>query len=138
MFLGMVALFCAVAARAADNESDDLKVSGGGTIPAPAKGYKWQKVREWLMEGMRIVALFDLPSNVFAETGVNTSILVAYKPKAAELAYRQIEEEQRVVRYLRITWVEFDRVNVPVCVQSERDHKAAIDVGTIGGRYQRL
>lgn len=42
---------------------------------------KWAKVREWLMDRMRIVALFDLPSNVFAETGVNTSILVAYKPK---------------------------------------------------------
>ena len=35
---------------------------------------------------MRVVAFFDLPPNVFAETGVNTSILVAYKPKANELA----------------------------------------------------
>ena len=33
------------------------------------------------MQRMRIVALFDLPANVFAETGVNTSILIAYKPK---------------------------------------------------------
>ncbi len=46
---------------------------------------KWKKVREWLMEKMRIVALFDLPPNVFAETGVNTSIIVAYKPKPEEL-----------------------------------------------------
>jgi type I restriction enzyme M protein len=46
---------------------------------------KWSKVREWLMQHMRIVALFDLPANVFAETGVNTSILVAYKPKPAAL-----------------------------------------------------
>ena len=46
---------------------------------------KWAKVREWLMQRMRIVALFDLPSNVFAETGVNTSILIAYKPKAGAL-----------------------------------------------------
>lgn len=38
------------------------------------------------MDKMRIVALFDLPSNVFAETGVNTSLIVAYKPKAKELA----------------------------------------------------
>lgn len=36
--------------------------------------------RNWLMEKMRIVAIFDLPANVFAETGVNTSIIVAYKP----------------------------------------------------------
>jgi len=30
---------------------------------------------------MRVVALFDLPANVFAETGVNTTLIVAYKPK---------------------------------------------------------
>lgn len=46
---------------------------------------KWTRVREWLMKRMRIVALFDLPANVFAETGVNTSIIVAYKPKPAAL-----------------------------------------------------
>ncbi len=42
--------------------------------------------RKWLMDKMRIVAIFDLPANVFAETGVNTSIIVAYKPKETELA----------------------------------------------------
>jgi type I restriction enzyme M protein len=46
---------------------------------------KWAIVREWLMQRMRIVAIFDLPANVFAETGVNTSILVAYKPKLSAL-----------------------------------------------------
>lgn len=44
-----------------------------------------KKAREWLMSKMRIVAIFDLPSNVFAETGVNTSIIVAYKPNQKEL-----------------------------------------------------
>jgi hypothetical protein len=42
-------------------------------------------VRKWLIDNMRIVAIFDLPANVFAETGVNTSIIVAYKPKKSEL-----------------------------------------------------
>jgi type I restriction enzyme M protein len=46
---------------------------------------RWTRVREWLMQRMRIVALFDLPANVFAETGVNTSILIAYRPKPAAL-----------------------------------------------------
>lgn len=41
--------------------------------------------RQWLMDKMRIVAIFDLPANVFAETGVNTSIIVAYKPTVDEL-----------------------------------------------------
>ncbi|HEY3290041.1 MAG TPA: N-6 DNA methylase, partial [Anaerolineae bacterium] len=46
---------------------------------------KWAKVREWLMHRMRLVAFIDLPANVFAETGVKTSILIAYKPKLAAL-----------------------------------------------------
>lgn len=52
---------------------------------------KWAKVREWFMQRMRLVALFDLPANVFAETGVNTSIVVAYKPKASSL--KRLNEE---------------------------------------------
>ena len=35
---------------------------------------------------MRIVAIFDLPANVFAETGVNTSVIVAYKPNEKDLS----------------------------------------------------
>lgn len=41
--------------------------------------------RQWLLENMRIVALFDMPANSFAETGVATTIIVAYKPSAEEL-----------------------------------------------------
>lgn len=44
-----------------------------------------KEAREWLMNNMRIVAIFDLPANVFAETGVNTSIIVAYKAVHEEL-----------------------------------------------------
>ena len=42
------------------------------------------------MDSMRIVALFDLPANVFAETGVNTSIIIAYKPKPAALDRKSV------------------------------------------------
>lgn len=45
----------------------------------------WPFVREWLMKKIRVVALFDLPANVFAETGVNTTILVGYKPSPERL-----------------------------------------------------
>lgn len=34
---------------------------------------------------MRIVALFDLPEGVFADTNVNTTLLVAYKPTENDL-----------------------------------------------------
>lgn len=44
-----------------------------------------KEARKWLMDKMRIVAIFDLPANVFGETGVNTSVIVAYKPKEKEL-----------------------------------------------------
>ena len=41
--------------------------------------------RFWLMDKMRIVAIFDLPANTFAETGVNVSLIIAYKPETKEL-----------------------------------------------------
>jgi type I restriction enzyme M protein len=44
-----------------------------------------KQARKWLIDKMRIVAIFDLPANVFGETGVNTSIIVAYKPEKKEL-----------------------------------------------------
>lgn len=47
---------------------------------------RWETARKWLMEKMRIVGLFDLPANVFADAGVNTTLLVAYKPSEKELA----------------------------------------------------
>ena len=34
---------------------------------------------------MRIVALFDLPSNTFGETGVATTTIIAYKPTETEI-----------------------------------------------------
>ena len=33
---------------------------------------------------MRIVATFDLPANTFGETGVATTVIIAYKPRAEE------------------------------------------------------
>lgn len=41
---------------------------------------RWRGAREWLIQHMRLVALFDLPPNIFAETGVNTTLVIAYKP----------------------------------------------------------
>jgi type I restriction enzyme M protein len=32
-----------------------------------------------------MVATFDLPANVLAETGVNTTIIIAYKPSKDEM-----------------------------------------------------
>jgi type I restriction enzyme M protein len=45
----------------------------------------WKFVRDWLTKRMRIVAIFDLPPNVFAEVDVKTTLVVAYKPSKEEL-----------------------------------------------------
>lgn len=45
---------------------------------------EWANVRTWLLGKMRIVASFDLPSNTFSETGVATTVLIAYKPREDE------------------------------------------------------
>ena len=57
---------------------------------------RWKEVRKWLMGRMRIVALFDLPANVFAETGVNTTLIVAYKPKNAAALKKIVESDYSV------------------------------------------
>lgn len=44
-----------------------------------------KEARKWLCENMRIVAIVDLPPNIFAEAGVAPTIIFAYKPKKAEL-----------------------------------------------------
>jgi type I restriction enzyme M protein len=70
---------------------------------------RWTAVREWLLDHMRLVAAFDLPPNVFAETGVNTTLVVAYKPKPAALArlnengYSVFARDIKNVGYVRRT-----------------------------------
>ncbi len=57
--------------------------------------------RQWLMNKMRIVALFDMPANVFAETGVNTTIIVAYKPSESELKRLKEQNYEVFVRDIK-------------------------------------
>lgn len=57
--------------------------------------------RKWLMDKMRIVALFDMPANVFAETGVNTTIIVAYKPSEQELSRLKEQNYEIFVRNIQ-------------------------------------
>lgn len=59
---------------------------------------RWSRTREWLMDKMRIVALFDMPPNVFADAGVNTTLIIAYKPKTKELQKLQKENYNIFIR----------------------------------------
>ena len=65
-----------------------------------------KKSRKWLMDKMRLVAIFDLPANVFAETGVNTSIFVAYKP--AEIELKKLKEQNYQVFFKAIEKVGYE------------------------------
>ncbi|MBF0111784.1 MAG: N-6 DNA methylase, partial [Desulfamplus sp.] len=62
--------------------------------------------RKWLMDKMRIVAIFDLPANVFAETGVNTSMIIAYKPNKKEFA--KLKEQNYEVFFRGIEKVGYE------------------------------
>ncbi len=62
---------------------------------------RWSEARKWLMERMRIVALFDLPPNIFADTGVNTTMLVAYKPAPSDLATLQQKNYEVFIRDIK-------------------------------------
>lgn len=64
------------------------------------------KAREWVMSKMRIVALFDLPANVFADTWVNTTMIIAYKPNENELKKLQESNYDVFVKDIKKVWYE--------------------------------
>ena len=62
---------------------------------------RWEKARTWLIEKMRIVALFDLPANVFADAGVNTTLIVAYKPNEKQLKKLQESDYDIFIKHIK-------------------------------------
>jgi type I restriction enzyme M protein len=50
-----------------------------------ASNKSFRFARDWLIKNVRVVAMIDLPENIFAETGVNTTIIIGYKPSEIEL-----------------------------------------------------
>jgi type I restriction enzyme M protein len=93
---------------------------------------RWKEIRSWLFSKMRIVALFDLPANTFADTGVNTTIIVAYKPPFEEL--KKLQKENYNIFMKDIHKVGYDvktvkRVKVydPVYKIDETTFKIAIN-----------
>lgn len=72
---------------------------------------RWEKAREWLMTKMRIVALFDLPPNVFADSGVNTTLVIAYKPSNRELAKLQADDYDIFVKDIKKIGYEIRTLN---------------------------
>ena len=50
-----------------------------------ASNKSFEFARRWLLENARVVAIIDLPANIFAETGVNTTIIIGYRPSISRL-----------------------------------------------------
>lgn len=86
----------------------------------------WPFVRQWVMDKVRIVALFDLPENVFAETGVNTTILVGYKPSKEKLT--QLIEDDYLVFTRDILNVGYKKKTAKRTVKFDNDY--ALDPDT--------
>jgi type I restriction enzyme M protein len=72
---------------------------------------RWERAREWLMNNMRIVALFDLPKNVFADSGVNTTLIIAYKPSKKELEKLKADNYDIFVRDIKNIGYEIRTLN---------------------------
>lgn len=72
---------------------------------------RWEEARNWLMGKMRIVALFDLPPKVFADTGVNTTLVVAYKPTSEELKQLKKDKYEIFIRDIKNVGYEVRTLN---------------------------
>ena len=71
-----------------ENAVRTLKIGGRFGIVLSnsiASNKSFQFARSWLLDNTRVVAIIDLPENIFAETGVNTTIIIGYKPKKSDL-----------------------------------------------------
>jgi type I restriction enzyme M protein len=74
-----------------------------------ASNKSFQFAREWLLENARVVAIIDLPENIFAETGVNTTIIIGYRPDDKDLTqlinddYKIFCREVKKVGYVKKT-----------------------------------
>jgi len=93
---------------------------------------RWENARVWLMNNMRIVAIFDLPANTFADTGVNTTIIVAYKPNKKELEKLKKDNYEIFARNIRNIGYEVRTTNrvknyIPIYKIDEKNFEVMID-----------
>lgn len=94
---------------------------------------EWEPVRKWFIKHMRIVGLFDLPARTFGETGVATTVFIAYKPKKGEKDildkdYEVFVKEVENIGYTvkisdRIVTMSPDYVINPETFEREKDSK---------------
>ena len=77
------------------------------------------EARKWLCENMRIVAIIDLPPNIFAEAGVSPTIIFAYKPSKKELEKLTKNDYQVFSREIKKVGYEVKTKNKVKCFETQ-------------------
>lgn len=78
-----------------------------------------KEARKWLCENMRVVAIIDLPPNIFAEAGVSPTIIIAYKPSAKELKRLQANNYEVFSREIKKVGYEVKTKNKVKCFETQ-------------------
>ena len=77
------------------------------------------EARKWLCENMRIVAIIDLPPNIFAEAGVSPTIIFAYKPSKKDLEKLTKNDYQVFSREIKKVGYEVKTKNKVKCFETQ-------------------
>jgi type I restriction-modification system DNA methylase subunit len=78
-----------------------------------------KEARKWLIENMRIVAIIDLPSNIFAEAGVSPTIIIAYKPSKEKLNELRTANYQVFSKEIKKVGYEVKTKNKVKCFETQ-------------------
>lgn len=78
-----------------------------------------KQARKWLCDNMRIVAIIDLPANIFAEAGVSPTIIIAYKAKKKELENLKKNNYQVFSREIKKVGYEVKTKNKVKCFETQ-------------------
>lgn len=78
-----------------------------------------KEARKWLCENMRIVAIIDLPPNIFADAGVSPTIIFAYKPNPEELENLQKNNYQVFSKEIKKVGYEVKTKNKVKCFETQ-------------------
>lgn len=78
-----------------------------------------KEARKWLCENMRIVAIIDLPPNIFAEAGVSPTIIFAYKPSKDDLATLKEKNYQVFSKEIKKVGYEVKTKNKVKCFETQ-------------------
>lgn len=71
---------------------------------------EWKNIRAWFMSKMRLVGVIDLPSGIFGETGVSTTVLIAYKPSDLNIINSDYKVFTKEINHVGYEVVKKDRM----------------------------